>query len=234
MSFTYVVIIFIFLFHITPLWLSGIYLINNNLVANSSVSQLSDRIMDVRRDFAKAVSMRGLLMVWSFPQKPWGVYLWPMQLITSMSRVVMSSMARPWPSPVIRLKTTWEKIHHLWITMSQKEPQLNYMWILNLYPTLMNVLVISPSGIGTIQPSFPDDYINGVNDDAWLKHVHKVLAEKQGELQDIPVTYSGFFSHCQGSDNVRPRTTVGVFLFFFTKKQHQWQCKNMQCLCQKR
>ena len=36
MSFFYVVIIFIFLFHITPLWLSGMYLINNNRVANSS------------------------------------------------------------------------------------------------------------------------------------------------------------------------------------------------------
>ena len=54
-------------------------------------------------------------------------------------------------------------------------------------------ITLSPSGIGTIQPSFPDDYINGVNDDAWLKHVHKVLVEKQGELQDIPVTCSVFF-----------------------------------------
>ena len=86
----------------------------------------------------------------------------------------------------------------------------------------MNMLMISPSGIGTIQPVFPD-YINGVNDEAWLKHVHKVLVEKQGELQNIPVTYSEFFSHCQGSDNVRPRATVGVFPVFFYENQHQWQ-----------
>ena len=180
------------------------------------VSVSYDRIMDVRRDFVKAVSMR------------WGVDGVVIPTNSVRGVFVTSAVdnfdesgryefhAGPWPSPVIRLKTKWE-IHHLWITMSQKEPQLNYLWIVNLYPTLMNMLMISPSGIGTIQPFFPD-YINGVNDEAWLKHVYKVLVEKQGELQNIPVTYSEFFSHCQGSDNVRPRATVGVFPVFVLRK----------------
>ena len=83
-------------------------------------------------------------------------------------------------------------------------------------------ITLSPSGIGTIQPSFPDDYINRVNDDAWLKHVYKVLVEKQGELQDIPVTCSVFFSHIareaimldQGLDHCG---CFSCFCFFYEK-----------------
>ena len=95
-------------------------------------------------------------------------------------------------------------------------------------------ITLSPSGIGTTQPSFPDDYINGVNDAAWLKHVHKVLAEKQGELQDIPVTYSGFLSHCRGSDNVRPRTAVDVFPFFLRKSSINGNTKTCNAYVKKR
>ena len=160
-------------------------------------------------------------MVWSFPQTPWGVYLWPMQWITSMSRVVMSSMARPWPSPVKQLKATWEKnpppLDYNVPEGTSVELPVDFEFVPYLNGCARDI-TLSPSGIGTIQPPFPDDYINDVNDEAWLKHVHKVLAEKQGELQDIPMTYSGFFSHCHGSDNVRPRATVGVFLVLILRK----------------
>ena len=105
--------------------------------------------------------------------------------------------------------------------MSQKEPQVNYLWILNLYLNeCARDITLSPSGIGTIQPSFPDDYINGVNDDAWLKHVHKVLVEKQGGLQDIPVTCSGFFSHIAREAimlDQGPLWVFFLFLFFYEK-----------------
>jgi hypothetical protein len=45
----------------------------------------------------------------------------------------------------------------------------------------------------------------------WLKHVHEVYTEKEGIVQDVPVTFSGFFSHKQSIAEVRPRATVGVF-----------------------
>ena len=74
-------------------------------------------------------------------------------------------------------------------------------------------ITLSPSGIGTIQPSFPDDYTNGVNDDAWLKHVHKVLAEKQGGYK-IYQWHILCFSHIAREAIMLDQGPLWVFFLF--------------------
>lgn len=51
----------------------------------------------------------------------------------------------------------------------------------------------------------------------WLQHVNMVVKDNDGQLQETPVTYSGFFSHGQNSKDVRPRSTVGVFPILYEK-----------------
>jgi hypothetical protein len=57
----------------------------------------------------------------------------------------------------------------------------------------------------------------GALDEAWLDHVYTVSVDNDGELQEKPVTYSGFFSHLQSSVDVRPRATIGMFPIFYKK-----------------
>ena len=64
-------------------------------------------------------------------------------------------------------------------------------------------------------PTFVENIRSGVPDEAWLNHLYKVLTEKDGVLQSTTVTYSGFLSHNQREEDVRPKTTVGVFPIFF-------------------
>jgi len=45
-------------------------------------------------------------------------------------------------------------------------------------------------------------------------HFHNVTTQKNGRLQEMPVTYSGFYSHGQQAEDIRPRATVGVFPIF--------------------
>ncbi|KAF4094513.1 hypothetical protein G5714_024591 [Onychostoma macrolepis] len=70
---------------------------------------------------------------------------------------------------------------------------------------------------GAARPAFTGNTRAGVPDEAWLDHLQTVLIEKDGILQDTPVTYSGFFSHGQRKEDVRPRATVGVFPVFYEK-----------------
>ena len=184
------------------------------------VSVSYDRIMDVRRDFAKAVSMRWAADGVVIPTNAMrGVF------VTSAVDNLDESGRYEFHGTAMTLTS-----HPTQDNMGEDPPPLDYnvpegtsvelpadFEFVPYLDECAGDITLSPSGIGTIQPSFPDDYINGVNDEAWLKHVHKVLVEKQGGLQDIPVTYSGFFSHCQGSNNVRPRATVGVFPVFYEK-----------------
>ena len=51
----------------------------------------------------------------------------------------------------------------------------------------------------------------------WLNYLYKVLTEKDGVLQSTPVKCSGFLSHNQREEDVRPRATVGVFLRDMTR-----------------
>ena len=54
-------------------------------------------------------------------------------------------------------------------------------------------------------------------EEEWLKHLYKVVVNKKGELQERPVTYSGFFSYNQPAEEVRPRASVGIFPIFYEK-----------------
>ena len=68
---------------------------------------------------------------------------------------------------------------------------------------------------GTARPTFAENIRSGVPDEAWLSHLYKVLTEKDGVLQTTSVTYSGFLFHNQREEEVRPRATVGVFPIFY-------------------
>ncbi|KAL8588046.1 hypothetical protein ACOMHN_061212 [Nucella lapillus] len=52
---------------------------------------------------------------------------------------------------------------------------------------------------------------------AWLSHVQRVIKELNGKLQDVPVTYAGFLAHSQRKEDIRPRATVGVFPLLYDK-----------------
>ena len=58
---------------------------------------------------------------------------------------------------------------------------------------------------GTARPTFAENIRSEVSDEAWLNHLYKVLTEKDGVVQSTPVTYSGFLSHNQREEDVRPR-----------------------------
>ncbi len=60
-------------------------------------------------------------------------------------------------------------------------------------------------------PPFTTNLWTGVPDDSWLNHVHNVTIQNYGNLQEIPVKYSGFYSHSLQGADVRPRDTAGVF-----------------------
>ena len=70
------------------------------------------------------------------------------------------------------------------------------------------VTVQLPSDFASVQ--YIDEYA-----EAWLNHLYKVLTEKDGVFQSTPVTYSGFLSHNQCEEDVRPRATIGVFPIFY-------------------
>ena len=69
----------------------------------------------------------------------------------------------------------------------------------------------------TARPAFAEYLRAGLPEEAWLNHLHKVMKEEDGKLQETPVTYSGFLSHGQSKEDVRPRATVGVFPIFYEK-----------------
>ena len=75
-------------------------------------------------------------------------------------------------------------------------------------------ITLSSNPNGTARPTFAENIRSGVPDEAWLNHLYKVLTEKDGVLRSTPLTYSGFLSHNQREEDVRPRATVGVFPIF--------------------
>ena len=66
------------------------------------------------------------------------------------------------------------------------------------------------------RPTFDESLQTEAPEKAWLEHLHAVSVDKDGELQERPVTYSGFFSHLQNAD-VRSRDTVGILPIFYEK-----------------
>ena len=77
-------------------------------------------------------------------------------------------------------------------------------------------ITLTPIPDGAASPVFAENPRAGIPEKGWLNHLNKVLMEKDGVLQDMPVTYSGFFSHNQ-SESVRPKAVVGVFPVFYEK-----------------
>ncbi|KAJ8371539.1 hypothetical protein AAFF_G00307400 [Aldrovandia affinis] len=86
-----------------------------------------------------------------------------------------------------------------------------------IVPYIAGDIILSLIPNGTARPAFAENRRAGVPDEVWLNHLHKVLIEKDGMLQETPVTYSGFFSHSQRKEDVRPRATVGVFPVYYDK-----------------
>ena len=86
-------------------------------------------------------------------------------------------------------------------------------------------IILSSIPNGMARPAFAENLRAGVPDEAWINHVHKVLTKKDGELQVMPVTYSGFFSHVQSAEDDKPWVTVGIFPSSM-RRPHQWPCRN--------
>ncbi len=64
---------------------------------------------------------------------------------------------------------------------------------------------------GTGIPDFSVNAEGITAEKEWLRNIHKVRVEKDGELQEEPVTFSGYFSNNQSSEVIRPTATIGVF-----------------------
>ena len=61
-----------------------------------------------------------------------------------------------------------------------------------------------------------------VDEEAWLAHVcsisRKDKVEDKWQLEEVPVTFAGFFSKSQERDDVKPRAVIGVFPVFSEDK----------------
>ena len=82
-------------------------------------------------------------------------------------------------------------------------------------------------------PTFTENPQSGIPEEAWLKHTYTVLFEERGELQKMPVTYSGFFSYGQQEQDVRPRATVGIFPVFYEKASSMAMQKHSMLISKK-
>ena len=129
----------------------------------------------------------------------------------------MSSMALQWHWPAISHITTWEKTHHLWSWIFQRAHLSSFLIIMPLCPTLMSMLVMSPCPPYLMAKA--DQCLVTVLIQGYLRlqHVCQVVLGNATELPTTPVTYSGFFSHSQQPEDIKPRSTVGVFPIFFEK-----------------
>lgn len=70
---------------------------------------------------------------------------------------------------------------------------------------------------GTARPALIENVKVTEHEDTWLRHINQVFIKDDGHIQEIPVTYSGFLSHNQSVEDIRPRATVGVFPIFYEK-----------------
>jgi hypothetical protein len=72
------------------------------------------------------------------------------------------------------------------------------------------IIRLRPNGyqdaLSSIQVQMPND-----GEGKWLTHVQHVLRACGGELQDVPITYSGFFSDLQDGSEIRPDSIIGTF-----------------------
>ena len=59
------------------------------------------------------------------------------------------------------------------------------------------------------------------------------LFEEGGELQEMPVTYSGVFSYGQRAEDIRPRATDGIFPVFYEKASSMPMQKHVMLISKK-
>ena len=78
-------------------------------------------------------------------------------------------------------------------------------------------ITLSSMDVRSVRPTVAENPRAGTPEEAWPKHLYTVVFEEVGELQEMPVTYSGFFSYGQRAEDVRPRATVGIFPDFYEK-----------------
>ena len=78
-------------------------------------------------------------------------------------------------------------------------------------------ITLSSLDVRSVRPTFADNFRAGTPEEAWLKHLYIVVFQEGGELQEMPVIYSGVFSYVQRAEEVRPRATVGIFPVFYEK-----------------
>ena len=61
----------------------------------------------------------------------------------------------------------------------------------------------------------------------WLNHVHNVVVNQGGDLQQRPVTYSGYFAHGIGDSDIRPKASIGEYPYFPTVHM-SWKPRNIE------
>lgn len=62
----------------------------------------------------------------------------------------------------------------------------------------------------------------GVQEEAWLNHVLSISkndkVDDKWQLDEVPVTFSRFFSKHQDQEDVKPHAVIGVFPVFSEEK----------------
>ena len=56
-------------------------------------------------------------------------------------------------------------------------------------------ITLSPMGVRSVRSIFAQNPRSGTLEKAWFKYVYTVVFEEGGELQEMPVTHSVFFSN---------------------------------------
>ena len=74
-------------------------------------------------------------------------------------------------------------------------------------------ITLSPVDVRSVRSIFAQNPLLGTPEQASFKHLYTVVFGEGGELQEMPVTHSVFFSNDQRAD-VRPTATVGIFRLF--------------------
>ena len=70
---------------------------------------------------------------------------------------------------------------------------------------------LAPIPRGTGIPTGADDPCLMIPELAWLDHVKDVIVQHGGNIQDRPITYSGYFSHIISESDIRPKASIGVY-----------------------
>ena len=98
---------------------------------------------------------------------------------------------------------------------------------------MLGDITLPSMGVRSVRPTVAENPRAGTPEEAWFKHLYTVVFEEGRDLQQMPVTYSGFFSYCQGAEDVRPRATVGIFHVFYEKASSMSMQKHAMLISKK-